>query len=70
MKTAGIAIDDWKLATFKHHLEAAGYAYTEHPGVTANTLLLKVKTERIAPLQKVVEAAQRECDEARRGLSA
>ena len=61
MITAAIAIDDWKLATFKRHLEAAGYAYTEHPGITADTLLLTVKVDLIAPLQRVVEAAQREC---------
>lgn len=61
MKTAGIAIDKWKLPIFKRHLDDAGYSYTEHPGLTADTLLLKVKTEFVAPLQKVVEAAQQEC---------
>jgi len=61
MKTAGIAIDKWKLPIFKRHLEGAGYSYTEHPGLTADTMLLKVKAEFIAPLQKVVEAAQKEC---------
>lgn len=61
MKTAGIAIDAWKLPVFKRHLDTAGYAYTEHPGLTANTLFLKVKADFVAPLQKVVEAAQKEC---------
>lgn len=61
MKTAGIAIDKWKLAIFKRHLDAAGYSYTEHPGLTADSLFLKVKTDFVAPLQKVVEAAQLEC---------
>ncbi len=61
MKTAGVAIDKWKLAIFKRHLDAAGYSYTEHPGVTHDTLILKVKTDRVAPLQRVIEAAQLEC---------
>lgn len=61
MKTAGVAIDAWKLPIFKKHLDAAGYSYTEHPGVTAGTLFLKVKTERIATLQPVIEKAQEEC---------
>lgn len=61
MKTVGIAIDDWKLPVFKRHLDRAGYAYTEHPGLTKNTLLLKVKTEFVSDLQPVVEAAQKEC---------
>ena len=61
MKTAGVAIDKWKLAIFKRHLDAAGYSYTEHPGVTHDTLFLKVKTDLIAPLQRVFEAAQLEC---------
>jgi hypothetical protein len=41
MLTAGIAIDRWKLAIFKRHLDGAGYGYTEHPGVTADTMLLR-----------------------------
>ncbi len=40
---------------------APGYSYTEHPGLTADSLFLKVKTDFVAPLQKVVEAAQLEC---------
>lgn len=61
MKTAGVVIDKWKLAIFKRHLDAGDYSYTEHPGVTPDTLILKVKTERVAPLQKVIAAAQLEC---------
>lgn len=59
--TAAIALDAWKLPIFKRHLEAAGYSYTEHPGLTADMLILKVKTERISDLQPVVERAQMEC---------
>lgn len=61
MKTVGIAIDDWKLPVFKRHLDRAGYSYTEHTGLTKNTLLLKVKTEFVSDLQPIVEAAQKEC---------
>lgn len=61
MKTAGIAIDGWKLAIFKRHLDAAGYSYTEHPGLTPDSLFLKVKADRVAPLQRVIDAAQLEC---------
>lgn len=61
MKTAGIAIDNWKLPIFKRHLDAGGYAYTEHPGLTHGAMILKVKTEFVSDLQRVVEAAQSEC---------
>lgn len=63
MKTAAIAIDNWKLAIFKSHLDRAGYAYTKHPGVTADTLFLKVTVpdDNLSALQTVVEAAQRRC---------
>lgn len=65
MKTVGIAIDSWKLPIFTRRLEGAGYTFTRHPGVTSGTLMLKVKTDLIAPLQKVIEAAQLECSERR-----
>ena len=61
MKTAGIAIDAWKLPTFKRILDGAGYAFTEHPGLTRDTLLLKVKTSSVADLQPIVEKANKEC---------
>jgi hypothetical protein len=66
MKTAGVTIDEWKLPTFKKHLDAAGYSYTEHPGVTADTLLLKVKYEWVADLKPIIEAANTECANAKR----
>lgn len=66
MKTAGIAIDNWKLAVFKRHLNAGGFSYTEHPGLTADAMVLKVETPTIAKLQPVVEAAQEECRRARK----
>ena len=61
MKVAGVAIDAWKLATFKRNLDEAGFSYTEHPGLIANTLFLKVRTASVAELQPVIERAQREC---------
>jgi hypothetical protein len=61
VRTAGIVIDAWKLAIFRRHLDGGGFTYSEHPGLTPDTITLKVKTERIAPLQRVVEAAQLEC---------
>ncbi len=50
MITAGVAIDDWKLSIFERHLRGAGYAYTRHPGLSAGTLTLKVKTENLEAL--------------------
>ena len=61
MKTAGIAIDNWKLPTFKRVLKAAGYTFTKHPGLTPGTMLLRVKTDSISDLQPVVEKANKEC---------
>lgn len=66
MKTAGVVIDDWKLPIFKKHLDAAGWIYTEHSGVTDDTLTLKVQCEWIGDLQPIIEAANRECANARR----
>lgn len=66
MKKAAVAIDDWKLPTFKKHLGDAGYSYTEHPGVTKDTLLLQVQYEWVADLQPIIEAANKECANAKR----
>ena len=54
-KTAGIMIDDWKLPIFKKTLDAKGYKYTQHPGLTDDTVLLKVRTKSIAKLQPIVK---------------
>ena len=61
MNTAGVAIDDWKLPIFKKHLDKAGYAYTEHPGLSSGTLMLKVQCEWVHVLKPVIEAANKEC---------
>lgn len=66
MKTAGVVIDDWKLPIFKKHLDSAKRTYTEHPGVTADTLTLKVQYKWVADLQPIIEAANKECANAKR----
>lgn len=66
MKTAGVAIEKWKLPIFKKHLDKAGYSFTEHPGVTSDTLLLRVKYEWVAKLQPIIEAALKECAKEKR----
>lgn len=58
---AGVVIDAWKLPVFKRHLDAAGYQYTEHPGITPDTLTLKVICEWAHKLQPIVKAANDEC---------
>lgn len=60
---AGIMIDSWKLAIFERRL--AGYSYTVNPGLTDDTLLLKVQTNAPVALEAVVRAANKECHEAR-----
>lgn len=66
MKTAGVVIDEWKLPIFKKHIDASGYSYTEHPGVTKDTLMLRVKYEWVADLKPIIEAANTECENAKR----
>lgn len=60
-KIIGIAIDSWKLPIFKKHLDQDGYVFTEHPGLTEGTLLLKVKTDFVHTLQPLIKAANDEC---------
>ncbi|AOR77241.1 hypothetical protein [Novosphingobium resinovorum] len=60
-KTAGIVIDAWKLEIFRRHLDGANFSHTQHPGLSEGTLILKVKADRVARLQRVVERAQLEC---------
>lgn len=63
---AGIAIDGWKLPIFQRHLDAAGYQFEQHPGVTADTLTLTVITDSAADLEVVVRAANTEAAETKR----
>ena len=59
---AGIAIDKWKLPVFAKHLATAGYSYSEHDGLTDDTLMLKVETSDLEALGSVVQAANDECE--------
>jgi hypothetical protein len=65
LKNAGVAIDSWKLPIFRRHLDKAGYTFTEHPGLTEGTLLLKVQYEWVNDLKPVIEAANQECAKTR-----
>jgi hypothetical protein len=65
MKKVAIMLDAWKLKIFKKHLDGASFSYKKHPGLTANTLTLKVETDDVPRLKTTVEAAQRECARAR-----
>jgi hypothetical protein len=58
---AAVAIDAWKLPVFKRHLDAAGFTYSEHPGLTENTLTLQVTYEWLHKLHPIVTAANDEC---------
>jgi len=57
MKTAAIAIDDWKLPIFKEELDKSSYKYEEVGEITEGTLILKVQVKNLAKLEKVVKRA-------------
>ena len=54
---AGIAIDKWKLPVFDRHLSEAGYTYKKGPGLTKDTLFLKVKFDDLKAFETLVRAA-------------
>lgn len=60
---AGVAVDKWKVPVFKRHLDQSGFVYTEHPGVTRDTAMLKVvvAADRMSVLHTVIRNAQHEC---------
>ena len=60
MKKAAVVIDSWKLYIFKRRLDDGGYTYKEFTGPTRGCITLEVKTETIAKLQLVIEAANTE----------
>lgn len=61
----GIAVDDWKLPTFREALAEAGFKYEE--GVlTAGTTLLSVETDDIKALAMVVGMCSAQCKLQRR----
>ncbi len=63
MKTAGVVLDTWKLPVFQQHLNNAGYQYTEHRGPAKDTVLLKVRYNRMSQVSLIIAAANRECAE-------
>ena len=69
MKKAAVCIDSWKLNIFKKHLDAAGYAYDELPGITKDTLTLRVYYNWVAELKPIIEAANTECARTKRGAA-
>lgn len=66
MKVA-IAIDDYKLPVFKKHLDAAGFAFEQGPGITPDTINLYVITDKVLELGAVTKAANTEASRARKG---
>lgn len=66
MKTAAVVIDSWKLHIFEKHLVFAGFSYTTHPGPTKNVLTLRVSFEWVKDLQPVLDAANAECEKAKK----
>lgn len=63
MKKAGVAIDSWKRAVFEKRLKEAGFTWKRGPGLTENTMLLKVDytDEQFDNLAAVIKAANEEC---------
>lgn len=62
---AGIAVDDWKLPTFRKRLTEAGYTYQDAGAFTGDTTILTVETNDMLKLKKVIEQCQAECRKAR-----
>ena len=65
MKTAAVAIDNWKLPIFKRHLDEAGFKYEGPIQFTVYTMILKVKCEWAADLHPIIKAANEECANAK-----
>lgn len=54
----GIAIDDWKRPTFERILSASGFDYEVFPGVTSDTLLIRVMCDE-KDLDRLHETVQK-----------
>lgn len=61
MIVAGVVLDSWKLPTFKKHLDAGGFKYTQHPGIAKDTVTLRVQCESAAIVAPVIKSANDEC---------
>jgi hypothetical protein len=62
MLKAGVLIDAWKLPIFERHLSDAGFSYEQAPGVTPDTITLRIMTASasVEGLRTVVRAANAE----------
>lgn len=60
MKTAGIALDNYKVQKFEQLLKEKGYNFTTGPGLTKDTQLIKVMYEdfQFSELKAIVETAE------------
>lgn len=58
---AGVAVDNWKLPTFRKMLTDAGYAYVDAGALTHDTTLLQVETDDVLRLKSVLERCQAAC---------
>ncbi|PJA24978.1 MAG: hypothetical protein COX57_05820 [Alphaproteobacteria bacterium CG_4_10_14_0_2_um_filter_63_37] len=57
-----VVIDDWKLGIYAKHLDADGYRYSGFtPSITPGCLASHVEYEFAGRLQRVLEAAEKEC---------
>ena len=58
-RKAGVVIDTYKLKTFEDALTRGKFKWKRHPGITKDTLTLKVEYDDTTfdKLQKVIEAA-------------
>jgi hypothetical protein len=62
-----IVIDTWKLAIFDKHLSKDGFTYTNTgAGLTEDTLVLTLETDRMQALAQTVLRAQQECAKVKR----
>lgn len=59
--TAGIAVDNWKLPTFRKHLPKEGYEIESEAKMSPAVTIIKVKCSDQFALQRVVEKCQRIC---------
>jgi hypothetical protein len=60
MKKAAIAIDAWKLPIFSRILVERGFSYTQESGLTEDTYLLIVETDRMQALAQACLACNQE----------
>lgn len=54
MKTAGIMIEQYKLPIFCEHLDSAGYEYTQEAGPFVDFVTLKVETDDMGKLGRLI----------------